>query len=51
MTERVKTCYLPSKDMDTCEEVLQHHFQNFKGVVYNNMFFVLCFVFEFRGRN
>ena len=24
--------------MDTSEEVLQHHYQNFKGVVYNNMF-------------
>ena len=45
MTESVKTCYLPSRDMDTFEGVLQIHFQNFKGVVYNNMFFVLCFVF------
>ena len=35
--------------MDTFEEVLRQHFQNVKGVVYNNMFFVLCFVFEFRG--
>ena len=27
MTESVKTCYLPSRDMDTFEEVLQHHFR------------------------
>ena len=35
--------------MDIFEEVLQHHFQNFKSVVYNNMFFVLCFVFYSGG--